>query len=168
MANLRITLQVDGITEFDRTFTRFTELIEDLREIWPAVMEQFYKIMAEQFAAEGKGRSGRWKPLSRRYAIVKARQYPGKTILRRTDRMKDSLVSRTKDSVFILERDRLTLGTRVFYAIFHQRGTRKMPARRMFDFAEPQRVMIQRAIHRALLKSTGRIFRDNVGQGFNE
>jgi len=165
-STVRISLVVDGVVEFDRTFTRFAEQIEDLREIWPPVITEFRNVMTLHFRAQGAGRSGPWVRLSPIYAEWKRRRFPGKTILRRTDRLYRSLTGRTEDTVIRQGRHTLEIGTRVFYAGFHQRGTRTMPARRIFDLGEPQRVQLQRAIHKAMLKAVGRTFAGNTSTGF--
>lgn len=144
-------MEVNGLVEFDRSFTRFVTGLTNQRQIWEDLIPEVQSILADQFKAEGQGRSGKWKPLSLGYAAIKLKQYPGKTILRRTDRLINSLTGRTADTILNIGNSSLEYGTKVFYASFHQTGTRRMSARRIFDFDEPQRVRFQRSIHRSLV-----------------
>jgi phage gpG-like protein len=90
----------------------------------------------------GFGRSGNWKPLSPEYAELKAKKYPGKTILRREDRLFRSLTATSEDSVSTGTGGQglyvFRFGSRVPYTIFHQRGTPRMPARKLFDMTGQQ------------------------------
>lgn len=148
---LRFTLTVEGETQLDREFTRFTELVTDLRPLWPGVITEAKQIFAEQFAGEGVGDRGRWKPLATAYAKLKAAKYPGKPILQRTGRLIDSLTGNTADTITRAEPDALTVGTRVFYGRYHQTGTRRMPARRPIDLNEAQRTRLMKVIQRRML-----------------
>jgi phage gpG-like protein len=80
------------------------------------------------FAAEG---IPSWPALSPAYAAWKATRYPGKSILRRTDRLYDSLTSRTSETVWSVGPRSLRFGTRVPYWMVHQTGSRDgtVPAR---------------------------------------
>lgn len=68
-------------------------------------------------------------PLSPQYARYKARRYPGAPILVRSGRLRDALASITPDTIADIQPDRLTFGASIPYAIYHQLGTYKMPAR---------------------------------------
>jgi phage gpG-like protein len=71
-----------------------------------------------------------WPSLSPAYAQRKAKIAPGKSMLRLTDRLYQSLTSQTGDSVYTVEPRSLLMGTTVPYSGFHTSGTRRMPARR--------------------------------------
>lgn len=148
---LRLTAIVEGEQQLDRTFTRFTELVSDLRVIWPGVIEDFREIEKQQFAGQGIGGGGRWQPLSSGYAKIKAREYPGKTILRRTDRLYNSLTGNTADSITRAEPRSLAIGTRVVYGRYHQRGAGRLVQRRVIDLNEAQRTRLMKTIQRRLL-----------------
>lgn len=148
---LNIKLEFDNEVQFSRTFTRFVSQLRDLRDVWPAVVIDLREITQEQFTGQGVGDSGQWAALSPRYAAWKRRHYPGKTILRRTDRLIESLTGNKLDSIVNLRPDHLEFGTRVPYAIFHQRGSGKQKRRKIFDLNERQRTRIMKSIQRRLL-----------------
>lgn len=148
---LRVTLEVDGQAEFDRAFSRFGHHTEDLRFLWPDVAADFRSIEQEQFASEG-AHSHQWVPLSKKYGTWKARKRPGKQILELDGTLWKSLtVKGAKGHVERYDKDTLTIGSSVKYAIFHQRGTRKMPARKPIDLTEADKRKIGRTIHRRLI-----------------
>lgn len=153
---IRITLQIDGEDQFNRTFTRFTEFLTDLRQIWPGVITEFRQIEKEQFAGEGVGQLGRWKPLSARYAKWKAKKYPGKPILQREGRLVESLTRNSPDSVVNPQREFLEIGTSVEYAAYHHRGVKnRLAQRKVIDFNDTQKNRIMKVIQRRML-SAGR------------
>ena len=77
--------------------------------------------------ASGQDQRGRpFTPLSPQYAKTKARRYPGRPILVRTGEMMADLVVRATSTMFRLEWGSAESARK---AGWHQRGTRKMPAR---------------------------------------
>lgn len=71
----------------------------------------------------------RWPELSPPYAAWKRKHFPGKPMMRRSDRLYNSLVSVTPDSVFAATSQGFIYGTRVPYWSLHQFGRAKMPVR---------------------------------------
>lgn len=133
MALLKIT--VDGLPAFNRAFDTLGRTVSDFRPAWPEIERIFFRATLEQFDTEG-ARSTKWAPLSPNYAKQKARRFPGRQILVRTGRLKRSLSvigSGGGDQIRDEEATSLTLGTRVDYAIYHQRGGRRLPARRPLE-----------------------------------
>ena len=114
----------------DRGIARFADGVTDYRPIWPMFEDLFYAQEKRQFQTEGDEGGDHWKELSPVYADWKEAHFPGKPILQRTGDLYASLTSRTDpNAVCREERKTLTLGSRIPYAIYHQRGTSKMPAR---------------------------------------
>lgn len=148
---MRIVFSIDNEALFDRTFTRFTEQLRDLRDIWPSYVTALRQIMREQYAGQGVGVTGQWAALSPRYAEWKAKKYPGKPILQATGRTVASLTGNTKDSIATATPDELLFGTKRRGQIWHQRGGKQMPQRKIFDFTEPQKATLTKAIQRRLL-----------------
>jgi phage gpG-like protein len=109
--------------------------LKDMRKIWPKVADELDRIVELIFHSEGGATvSGQWAELSSKYA---QRKHPDRGILRRTDRLFTSLTRKhSGDATFIVRRDGFTRGTKVPYAKYHQSGTRKMPARPIYDFRE--------------------------------
>ena len=89
--------------------------------------------MGAIFRHEGAFAGNRkWANLSEPYGTYKERDYPNKTILRRTDRLYESLtVKGHKDNVVTKGPRSMTFGTKVPYAVWHQLRTKSMPARRI-------------------------------------
>jgi phage gpG-like protein len=99
----------------------------DLRPVYERWLPTWLEQNRRVFAAEGL--PGPWAPLSPAYAAWKAKRYPGKSILRRTDRLYESLTQRSPDTVWEITPRTIRFGTRVPYWKYHQTGTRRMPAR---------------------------------------
>ena len=120
---LRFTAEVAGAEVLDRAFNRIDQEISDFRNFWPGIITTFYEIETQQFQSEGaRGASGKWAPLSPAYKLFKEREFPGKTILRRTDALYESMTSADAlDSVLRPEKDELTIGSSIPYALIHQR-----------------------------------------------
>lgn len=107
--------------------------VKDWRgHIWPAVVSRAIRPWLKlQFAEEGRGEHGKWAPLTEAYARQKERKWPGKPILEASGKLKESLLSEGNKGT-TTERT-LEYGTDVPYGFFHQVGTVKMVARRIFD-----------------------------------
>lgn len=152
---LRLQVEIENETQFDRTFTRFTEQLRDLRDLWPGVIPELRDIAREQFAGEGVGPAGNWPALSPKYAAWKAQRFPGKPILQRTGRLIESLTGNTADSIVEARPDYLDFGTRVPYGRYHHKGAGRLKRRKVFDLNEQQKTRLMKVIQRRLL-SAGR------------
>ena len=128
---MKFAVTVDGVQQSTRAFQTLNESISDFRPVWPEIHMYFLRGTIEQFESLGARGGQRWEPLSARYAKWKAQAYPGKPILVRTERLKRSLSvgGSEPDQIKDFQEMSATFGTRVPYARFHQRGTRRMPAR---------------------------------------
>jgi len=128
--------------ELQRAITGLGRSINDWRDAWPGVAEALRGMVREQFESEGvRGPQGGWAPLSKAYAARKAKEYPGKPLMRATDRLYDSLVGDSADAVFEVTARTLILGTVVPYAAFSQPASReasgeKRSQRALYDLAE--------------------------------
>lgn len=144
---LQFQLVIDGEVQFDRTFSRFTENLTDLRHLWPGVIIELRQAEREQFSGEGVGPTGRWKPLSKAYGKWKAKHYPGKQINQRSGRLIDALTGNTSDTLIDPQPDSLTYGVRIPYAIHVHRK------RKVFDLNEQQKTRLMKTIQRRLLQA---------------
>jgi phage gpG-like protein len=135
------TLDLGGL---DRRLEHVAGAMRDLRPAWGAVQEIFVAFMKELFATQGGYVGEAWEPLSPGYAAWKARHAPDKSILRLRDRLYGSLTSTAStEHVYRTGPSFAEMGTRVAYAVHHQTGTRRMPARppiKAFSRAEGERV----------------------------
>lgn len=153
---LRFTGDISGDVQLDRAFNRLDHFISDLRSVWPEVAKTFYEIEAEQFGSEGsKGASGKWSALSPAYAKFKAIQFPGQPILRATNSLFESLTGpEAADSIFRAEPTELVIGSKAPYALTHQRGSKRLPARPPISLSENDKRKLQKSIQSQLVKFT--------------
>lgn len=153
---IRFTADISGDVQLDRAFNRITQLITDFRDVWPAVAEAFYEIETEQFNSQGsKGASGKWAPLSPAYAAYKAKAFPGEPILQATHSMVNSLTSpEALDSIFRVDPMELVIGSKAPYALAHQTGGGRLPARPPISLSENDKRKLQKAIQAGLVKFT--------------
>lgn len=105
---------------------------KDVSPAWDALLTWFSEQNMEQFLTRGARYNSDWPPLAARTVDEKLRKGFPLDPLIRTGRLAVSLTSRP------LGHERITAhevsgGTDVEYAIFHQRGTSRMPQRRLFD-----------------------------------
>ena len=140
-----------GDAVLERLTVGFERLGEDLgdfqRFVWPHVTEALETESKGQFDVEGGGPSGSWAQLSPAYAAWKEQNYPGQTILRRTDKLFEAL---TQSSSPFARRettsDTFNFGTQgVEYASHHQVGTDVLVPRPLFDFGTEFEAALVRA-----------------------
>lgn len=129
MANV---VRVTGQDDLERIAVRFERMAARARDVSPAWRvwgDDVNAAFREQFLSEGVRLLKRaWQPLSPKYAAWKARRFPGKTILRRTDDMMRGFADRPMD-IERIDRNSSEFGSGRKPAKWHQRGTRHMPAR---------------------------------------
>ena len=151
-----ITLDFWGDVQLSRTLADLGDRTDDLRPVWDELADRFVGLERRQFATEGLYGSGGWAPLSPRYAAWKARAYPGKTILRRTDALYESLTDRPL-GVEVFEPGRMVIGSDVSYGAYHQLGGEvdgRPPQRRPVELPELERREWVKRIQRYIV--TGR------------
>lgn len=102
----------------------------DLTEFYRGQLRSFEEQQVERFAAQGPG----WEGLSPRYAEWKASRYPGKGILRASDKFYDSLTKEGGDAIRKATAKGMQFGSKVPYANRHNRGTNGMPKREFLRF----------------------------------
>ena len=150
---LEFRLSVPNAKDIAFRIERFGVQLTDWRAAWPSVTRRLAVMLAGQFELEGgRGSRGGWPPLSPRYARRKQKRYPGRLVLQAGGRLRGSLVGKSADTVEALEPGRMKFGTSVPYAIFHQTGTRNMPARPIFDPRREDRVEFQNALREEALE----------------
>jgi phage gpG-like protein len=151
---LRFTATVVGQPAIDRAFTRLRARFDDFSQVFEKLGADVREILKQQFDAQGRPQP--WVPLSPVYAAWKAQHYPGKTILRRTDRLYEALTRKGfTDNVSVIEPTQAFFGAeglagRIGY--YHQLGTRRMPQRRIFDLTEEDKRMLTKTIHEEMVK----------------
>lgn len=129
---MNFSISVDGTEKASRGFKNLSSLVRDFRPVWPEIHMYFLRATLEEFDAQGARGGTTWKPLSPRYKTWKEKKYPGKPILVLTERLRRSFsVAGRKGVDQIYEENplSLTMGTAIYYARYHQRGTKRMAAR---------------------------------------
>lgn len=148
---IRLRLEVLGEDALDRTLVS-VEAAQDMRPAFEEVAEEFLRAERRQFASEGGFGSGGWAPLSPPYAAWKARHYPGKPILRRTDELFRSLTQ--GPAVRVITPTLLRLGSDVAHGPPHQLG-KGVPRRRPVELPESTRRTMVKILQRFAI--TGKV-----------
>lgn len=118
-----------GLTPFVLTLERFQHNLGDASEAFRAMADyQKTVVNARQFEGLGSAEVGTWSPLSPRYAAWKAKKRPGAPLLVFDGRLKKEMTT-PGAGVYKVWSSGFTVGTDLFYATYHQNGTKKMPAR---------------------------------------
>jgi len=158
MAEFKLTFEVDGDVQLERSFARFAENVKDAREPFREIAIDFHEIEREQFESEGGRGSGGWKPLSHDYAEWKAENFPGAKIMVQSGLLKGSLTGENPWSIESIEPLQMTLGTKLGYAKYHQRGGRKLPQRWLIDLTESDKKRWTDIFHSWLVKQANKEF----------
>lgn len=113
----------------------------------------------QTFVTQGGSTPNGWRPLSKRYEELKAKKYPGSTMLIGSGRMYRSLVGSEAETVKILTNRGLTYGTVVPYAGYHQStaARSKLPRRPFLDVLPIQRATWNKLIAEYLEELTGAV-----------
>lgn len=153
MLNFRFEVRPDE-TQFARTFSRWADQIDDLQPAFEQITQSFYEGEERQFASQGAAGSGGWKPLSSAYKKWKDRRYPGRPLLVMTGALRDALTSKSgPGAVYVIERKRLTMGTDLEVAQYHQKGSSRMPARKPIQLTDAQKNQWVKFIHQHCVQS---------------
>lgn len=123
-----------------KSLGEFQEAMADQAPALGQIADDFRELVAEQFATEGRAAGAAWAVRARRGG---PRGRPGQTpyqlaqgpaqglpLLVRTGALRDSLTRPgAAGRVEQMDRQTLSIGSRLPYALFHQTGTRRMAAR---------------------------------------
>lgn len=112
-----ISFTVEGVADLIARLGYVQQGFVDLRQLgtWDAVQAEFYKIEKEQFASEGSaGATGKWKPLTTKYAAWKLKNYGALPILQRTGELYKEMT--TAAGIVEKKEQEMTLGSALKYA----------------------------------------------------
>jgi hypothetical protein len=129
-----------------RALSRFGEGVQDFRPVWEAIHLNFVQIEEQQFDSQGARGGQPWPPLSPSYAAWKEKWSPGMPILRLTQRMWGEFAVGVGMMVDIAPMY-MRLTPTVDYAQWHQRGTSRMPARKVVQLTEPDKMGWMKMLH---------------------
>lgn len=139
-------------------FSRFTKGVKDFRPVFEDIQADLEnRIMPMVFASGGARIGNNWPALSPAYAAYKASRYPGRPLLVLSGRLQSSVLRNTGDAIRKLGKKEFRFGTRVPWAIFHHRGTARMPRRRFFGLTNDDKVAWGKMVHRYVVGLMGRL-----------
>lgn len=178
---MNMTVDIEGAKQFTTDLKRFKKDYVDRpfvdKRLVRALKKIFFKYMRDVFASEGAESGPKWKDLSTKasywkkgssrsgaklggggYKEWKAKKYPGKTILRREDRLYESLTKTGGEHVDFVKGSphgsELWLGTEVPYAIYHDSKKprkSKLPRRPILRLNDRVVDEFHRAIHKRVV-----------------
>lgn len=109
---------------------------QDFKFALEEVTRSYLKENRKNFILKG---TGKYAPLSPKYAAQKSRKFGPLPILVVDGRLRDSVTDRqNQDSIRQVTKNIAVIGTRTPYAGFIQTGTNKMPARPFLFFTKDQ------------------------------
>lgn len=154
---MKITVEAD-VSQVVEMFKGIEAGMLDLRQLgaWKAVASEFRKVEKEHFGVEGGGRSGKWKPLTAKYAKAKQRRWGTQPILQASGKMYRSLTQAGAPGAVVEEgKQELAIGTSIKYAGYHQTGGKHLPARPPIDLTEEQERRILEPLKLKLIQLAG-------------
>lgn len=127
-----------------------------IRNVGTMLTRRWQLLSRKQFESEGATGGGRWPALSPKYAAQKRRQFGGKTILRKSDRMFRSFVTRRENIAAATRAGKgfvYRYGSTVpIYPEAHQKGLGAMPQRSVLNPTSQQLKGISAAIGRTVVE----------------
>lgn len=143
---LTITFTIMGDVVLARGLSRFGDGIKDFSPAWNQILADFLRIEGEQFETEGHRAQRPWTPLSPTYAAWKEKNFPGRPILQLTGALWSQMTVGTGLNVSIHPLE-LRMQPTAYYALFHQQGTATMPARKVVDLTEEDKMGWMKILH---------------------
>lgn len=133
-----ITITFEGERELLASFSKVNQTVNDSR---PTIAK-----LGDELLQMAKGRIDRqgYTALSPGYARRKAREFPGKPILRATDRGYESFNKGASDNVYRVRPLEGEFGTSVLYMLAHQEGLGRLPVRMAFDVKESDEKVLEK------------------------
>ena len=149
--------------QVERALAGFQDALAENAPALREIADDFREMVAQQFASEGRAGGTPWAarhhpsvPSSLRRGSAKRGVVKGNTspLLVRTGALRDSLIGLGAAHVEEMDERSLTLGSRLPYAIFHQLGTRHMPARPIIVLSEARSNKWTEIVRRAVEEKT--------------
>ena len=162
---LNFQIRVKNARGLNMAFGGIVAKIRDWRALWPAVINQLNKAEGRAYQTQGAlTATGEWEALSDKYAQAKERKYPGQLIETASGRARAALTGHTADTIEELHPLFMRWGARILtkngrwdILTLQQTGTKKMPARRLMDFTDEDRAIIQKQIQREAVNFSRRL-----------
>ncbi len=143
---LVLRIDIMGEEVVARALSRFGEGVKDFRPAWEQIHISFVLIEEQQFATEGSRGGAPWPPLKPSYAAWKEKYFPGMPILQLTQTMWGQFAVGTGMLVDIAPMY-MRLTPTIAYPKYHQTGTYKMPARKVVQLTEDDKMAWMNILH---------------------
>jgi phage gpG-like protein len=116
--------------------------------VLPGLMDDIGQYMTKYAANEGMASQGgvfdaNWPRLSQKYAVYKAKKFPGRSIMERSGKLKDSWGYNASETG-------VDLGNNTKYWVYHQGGGKHLPKRVLISINETNKKKIGEFIGHAL------------------
>jgi len=157
---LRFALELRGGDALRGRLEERQARLADWRRPLALVRDDFRQYERELFESEGAaGGRGPWAPLKPSVRLWKARRYPGKSLLRRTDALYRSLTQpNARGSLGRIDGDRLIVGTtlttpdgRRNLGALHHEGRGALPSRPLLEVSEARLARWAGVVREAML-----------------
>jgi phage gpG-like protein len=152
---ISVSFKVEGQKEISRNLATWGAKIETMAPAWERVADDLEGDFALNMAQEGGyfGTFSKWAPL--KPSTVKDRTRKGyggaHPILWRTGALANSLFKGAGSHVRKVGDNSLEVGSDLFYAGFHQSGTRKMVARKVVGISSKRRTEIVKRLNEYIM-----------------
>lgn len=135
-----LTWTIEGETQVSRNLRIVADRVKDWSPAFELVAETLKNVFSRDvFQSQGAVIGEHWSPLSKAYALRKARLYPGKGLLEASSTMRNSFTS-------LFNATSAAIWNEATYFKFHQSNQprTKMPRRVMMKLASAQREQVVR------------------------
>jgi hypothetical protein len=133
--NMRFTGPDAGA--YSRGFEAWSTAAEDMSPVMRRIGDDVVDDVGLMFQTQGAAAGAPYAPLSPDYARSKEERYPGRPILVADGSMRREMLD--KLTALDVGHDRVVYEPVSDIAIYHQKGTRRMPARKMVAVTEPRK-----------------------------
>jgi len=149
----RLTFNIDGEEQLSRYLDILADSINDFAPMFDKMADDFRDTMEGMFNSGGAfDGNSQWAPLAPSYRVWKAHHFPGRNILTLTGALKRSLTSTGGSHVEQITRTSMKIGTRDQKAIFHQRGTSKLPQRKIVNMSNAMKLRWVHIAHQEIFR----------------
>lgn len=132
VSGISVDIKSADLKKFTRKLNKFAQKIKDLRS--------YFEEAGRNFLEEERGIFLHKVPTGKPWANLKPATWKRKKtkhIMRESNTLFKSLTKRgAKGNIFHITPSNLTVGTAISYAIFHQKGTKKMPKREVVTLSK--------------------------------
>lgn len=119
---MRYALSIQGTRKIEKDFARFGERVQDLRPIWPDVLQVIYEIEEQAFETEGRSTGGKWRKLTPAWAGQKQDEGLDPHVGQSTQLLRNAITGHSPGHLNVQERRKdLTVSVNLPYAGIQQR-----------------------------------------------